>query len=382
MQKINVKNGIDRIDSVLPMLSGSKIGLITNPTGVDKNLTSTIDILHSKGLLYCLFSPEHGIRGDGQAGDAVSDFVDDVTGVTVHSLYNNSRHIPESALNEIDVVAFDIQDVGSRFYTYTSTLFYAMRDCAKNNKKVVVFDRINPVGGVSPEGTVLDRRFSSFVGLFPVATRHNLTVGEYAKYINDVENIGCDLTVVECEGWKRDCFYDETDLVFIPPSPNMPTIDTCLCYVGTCLAEGTNLSEGRGTVKPFEILGAPWLDNIRVADEVNKMGLGGVIIRPCSFTPTFSKYQSEKCFGVQLHITDRRAFKPFETAIRLLDYIRKTHSEFEFILPRNSENPAFVDLLLGTDEWRKDGFDVDLFLEKQNEKLKSYHEKIKEYYIY
>lgn len=377
-----VKNGIDCIDSALPRLSGARVGLITNQTGVNRELVSTIDILHKNKLLSCLFAPEHGIRGDGQAGAGVEDTVDSATGTPVYSLYGNSYHIPENLLNELDVVAFDIQDVGARFYTYTSTLFRAMQDCASMGKKLVIFDRINPIGGACAEGTVLDRRFSSFVGMYPVATRHGLTVGEYANYICATENIGCDLTVIKCKGWNRDLFYDETDLAFIPPSPNMPTVDTCLAYIGTCLAEGTNLSEGRGTTKPFELIGAPWLDNIRVADAVNNMGLGGVIVRPCSFTPTFSKYASQGCRGVQLHVTDRYAFKPFETAMRMFEYIRKTHSEFELILPKNPSNPAFVDLLLGTDEWRTDDFDIDAFLYRQNEKISEYNEKIKEFYLY
>lgn len=382
MQKIKVKNGIDRIDTALPMLSGAKVGLITNQTGVDRSLTSTIDILNNYGLLHCLFSPEHGIRGDGQAGEGINDGFDSATGLRIYSLYGGSTHIPKEVLDELDIVAFDIQDIGARFYTYTSTLFHAMLSCAAAGKRVVVFDRINPIGGVHPEGTVLERRFSSFVGMFPVATRHNLTVGEYARFINETERIGCDLTVVTCEGWKRDCFYDDTDLVFIPPSPNMPSVDTCLCYIGTCLAEGTNLSEGRGTVKPFEMLGAPWLDNLRVAEAVNTMALGGVIARPCSFTPTFSKYSSKLCRGIQLHITDRRSFKPFETALRLLEYIRNTHSEFDFILPQNKSANAFIDLLLGTAEWRKTYFDIERFLEGQNNKLSEYEERIKDYYLY
>lgn len=176
-----VKNGIDCIDSALPRLSGARVGLITNQTGVNRELVSTIDILHKNKLLSCLFAPEHGIRGDGQAGAGVEDTVDSATGTRVYSLYGNSYHIPENLLNELDVVAFDIQDVGARFYTYTSTLFRAMQDCASMGKKLVIFDRINPIGGACTEGTVLDRRFSSFVGMYPVATRHGLTVGEYAN---------------------------------------------------------------------------------------------------------------------------------------------------------------------------------------------------------
>lgn len=382
MNKHKVKNGIDRIDTALNLISGARIGLITNPTGVDKNLISSIDILNRRKLLTCLFSPEHGIRGDGQAGEGIAGYTDKETGLTVHSLYGNSVHIPYEVFDEIDIIAFDIQDVGARYYTYASTLFHVMQDCASVGKKVIVFDRINPIGGMCAEGSILDRRFSSFVGMYPVAARHSLTIGEYARYINDAEKTGCDLTVIECEGWKRDCFFDETDLTWIPPSPNMPTVETALCYIGTCLAEGTNLSEGRGTTKPFEMIGSPWMDNTKIAREVNSIGLSGVKLRPCTFTPTFSKYALQKCNGIQLHITDRRSFKPFETALRLFEHIRSTHSEFEFIPPQDEASPAFADLLIGSDEWRKNSFDIDVFLKDQSVKLEDFKSKIKQYYLY
>ena len=382
MKKAIVLNGIDRIDEYFELLDGLKIGLITNPTGRSKDFKETADILAEKGLLKCLFSPEHGVRGGATAGAHISDCIDEKTGVPSYSLYGASLHIRDKVLEELDAVAFDIQDVGARFYTYIYTLSYAMEDCAKAGKRFIVFDRINPVGGACPQGSVLDRKFSSFVGRYPTATRHNLTVGEFARFINETENIGCDLTVIPVKGWKREMFFDETDLVFIPPSPNIPTVECCFAYLATCLFEGTNISEGRGTAKPFEFIGAPWLDHEAIAERMNALQLQGVKFRPCFFTPSASKHKNTECKGIQLHITDRRSFNPFESGLRLLDLIRKTHKEFEFIAPYSPNASYFIDLLLGSDELRNQNFDVDKFSKKQNEKLKEYQQKVERYYLY
>ncbi len=381
MKEQTVLSGIDRIDTVLPEISGARIGLITNATGVNRNLKPTIDILHERGLLQCLFSPEHGIRGSAQAGAHIGNYTDSVTGLPVYSLYGQKLNIQPDVLDQTDIIAFDIQDIGARYYTYTSTLAYAMEDCAKAGKKMLVFDRINPIGGERSEGSVLDTRFSSFVGRYAVATRHGMTVGEYAKFINETENINCDLSVIALDGWERKLFSDETDLCWVMPSPNMPTVETAICYIGTCLAEGTNLSEGRGTAKPFEIIGAPWLRNTMIAYEINSQNPDGVILRPCDFTPAFSKYAGVHCNGIQLHITDRQVFKPFETAMRLFELIRRTHREFEFLAPQSGEH-YFIDLLLGSDEWRKDGFDINAFLKQQASKCDKYRENSKKYFMY
>ncbi len=382
MKKAKIKNGIDRLDEILPEISGARIGLITNPTGVDRNGVSTIDLLNERGLLCCLFAPEHGIRANAQAGEHISSSRDEKTGVPIYSLYGGSVHIPKEVLQNIDAVAFDIQDVGARFYTYTSTLAYAMEDCSESGKKMIVFDRINPIGGVAPQGALLDKRFSSFVGRYETATRHNLTVGEYASFINETQNISCDLTVVRTEGWERDMLFCDTDLAWIPPSPNIKNANTCFYYIGTCLAEGTNLSEGRGTETPFELIGAPWLNAERVAEIMNSQKLAGVRFSAERFVPTFSKYAGEKCNGIRLEMTDPREFLPFETALRLFELIRRTHSEFEFLPPHNENSPYFIDLLLGSNDWRRNDFDIECFLKEQNEKVKAYESEIKKYYLY
>lgn len=377
--KKKIYNGIDLIDEYIAKISGGRIGLITNPTGVNRNLTSTIDILHSKKLLSCLFAPEHGIRGRADAGEHIGDYNDSDTGLPIYSMYGSTLSIRPEVLESIDIVAFDIQDIGARYYTYTSTLAYAMEDCARAGKTMLVFDRINPIGGEIVEGSVLDRGFSSFVGRYPVPVRHGMTVGEYARYINETENIGCQLMVIPVDGWERSLYFDETDLCWVMPSPNMPTVDTAICYIGTCLAEGTNLSEGRGTAKPFEMFGAPWLDSRMVAEEFNSRQPEGYILRPCGFTPSASKYAKTPCNGIQIHITDRNAFRPFETALRIFEFIRKTHSEFEFNCTKGN---YFIDLLSGSDQWRKDNFDIELYLKQEQAEIDLFSEKRKQYLMY
>lgn len=349
-----------------------KCGLITNHTGVLRNLTSTVDLLKTMCNLTALFAPEHGVRGDKQAGADISSYTDKSTGLPVYSLYGNDITEAQKALSSLDTVIFDIQDVGARFYTYQYTMTDTMNLCAENGIKFVVLDRPNPLGGIKSEGAILNRRFSSFVGRFPTPTRCSLTIGEFAKMMNDTENIGCDLTIVPMEGWKRDMYYDDTDLVFIQPSPNIPTVDTTFAYIGTCIFEETNLSEGRGTTKPFEMIGAPWLDSEKVFNQIGQQK--GVLLRKCSFTPTFSDYKDTFCHGIQLHITDRDTFSPFEVGIRLLDAIRKTHNEFEI-------EPSIVNLL-GTDEILKKDFAPDVFLQYEAQKTEKWQTLSKKWYMY
>lgn len=349
-----------------------KCGLITNHTGVLRDLSSTVDMLKEKCNLTALFAPEHGIRGEVQANESISSYVDTKTNLPVYSLFGDNTEQSEKMLTYLDTVIFDIQDVGARFYTYAYTMTDTMKLCAEHGVKFVVLDRPNPLGGIKAEGTVLDRRFSSFVGRFPTPTRCALTIGEFALMMNETENIGCDLTVVPLEGWKRDMYYDDTDLVFIQPSPNIPTVDTAFVYIGTCIFEDTNLSEGRGTTKPFEMIGAPWLDSSAV---IEKMGhQDGVALRECSFTPTFSDYENTFCHGIQLHVTDRETFSPFAVGIRLLDTIRKIHPEFEI-------EPSIVNLL-GTDDVMKVDSDVESFIEREKQKVAEWQDFSKKWYLY
>lgn len=349
-----------------------KCGLITNPTGVLRDLSSTVDMLKEKCNLVALFGPEHGVRGDIQAGEGITSYIDKRTGLPVYSLFNDDISESEKVLASLDNVVFDIQDVGARFYTYAYTMTDTMKLCAKHGVKFFVLDRPNPLGGIKAEGTVLDRRFSSFVGRFPTPTRCGLTIGEFALMMNETENIGCDMTVIPMDGWKRDMYYDDTDLIFIQPSPNIPTVDTAFAYIGTCVFEGTNISEGRGTTKPFEMIGAPWLDSKAVIERIGQQD--GVILRDCSFTPTFSDYKDSFCHGIQLHITDRDKFLPFAVGVRLLDAIRKTHSEFEF--------DAFIINLLGTDMILQADFNPEKFIAEEQKKVDEWQKFSKKWYLY
>lgn len=349
-----------------------KCGLITNPTGVLRDLSSTVDMLKERCNLTALFAPEHGVRGNIQAGENITSYIDKKTNLPVYSLYGDNTKESERIIASLDTVIFDIQDVGARFYTYAYTMTDAMKLCAEHGVKFVVLDRPNPLGGTKAEGSVLDRRFSSFVGRFPTPTRCALTIGEFALMMNETESIGCDLTVVPLNGWKRDMYYDDTDLVFVQPSPNIPTVDTAFVYTGTCIFEDTNLSEGRGTTKPFEMIGAPWLDSKAVIDSVGKQV--GVILRECSFTPTFSDYKDCFCHGIQLHVTDREIFEPFAVGIRLLEAIRKTHSEFEI-------DPS-ITKLIGSDEILKDDFHVESFIKCETEKVEEWQKKSRKWQLY
>ncbi|WP_113674100.1 exo-beta-N-acetylmuramidase NamZ domain-containing protein [Vallitalea guaymasensis] len=379
---IKVKNGIDNINNINNLLKGKKIGLITNPTGVDKNLEATIDIIDRDYNLCCLYSPEHGVRGNVQAGAKVESYVDEDTNKPVYSLYGKNKRLSSEMLKDIDIVIFDIQDVGARFYTYLYTMTYAMEGCREKGIPFVVLDRINPLGGTKVEGTLLDERFQSFVGKYSMPTRYALTIGEFAKLINEQKNIDCDLTVVPCTGWKREMYYDETDLQWIMPSPNIPTIQSALVYIGTCVFEGTNVSEGRGTTKPFEIIGAPWLDTKKVIHAMNEKRLKGVKFRQTYFKPTFSKYKDMDCKGIQIHVMDRNSFEPFKTGLYLLDEIKNSNKEFEWLKPFKEGGHHFIDLLLGTDEIRKKEFDAEEFIEKQRKKIMDFDKVLKKYYLY
>jgi len=383
MEKLNVKNGIDVIEKYSHIFQGKRLGLISAPTGVDKNLKSTIDILNEKFDLRALYSPEHGIRGNLQAGAVVDTYIDESTGITVYSLYGKNKKPSPEILKDIDVLILDIQDIGSRYYTYLYTMSYCMESCAENGKTFVVLDRPNVVGGEVVEGNILDMNFKSFVGMKPITPRYGLTIGEMALLMNKEFNINCNLEVVKLEGWKREAYFDDTDLIWINPSPNIPSINAAVLYSGTCLFEGTNISEGRGTTRPFEIIGAPWLDAYKLADIMNGKNFPGVKFRPVYFEPTFSKHKGELCRGVQIHITDKRAVRAVEIGIHLLYEIMDMDREkFQWIAPFKEGAHYFIDLLAGTDEVRLRKQEAAEFVEKWEKESREF-KKIKEkYHLY
>lgn len=350
--KQHVLSGLDRLETADAWLKNQRVGLMTNPTGMDHSFQSAVDLLHRRYHLTALFAVEHGIRGDAQAGADIADSVDPATGVRVYSAYGANDHFTDEMLDAFDVLVFDIQDVGARFYTYLYSLAYAMQACDRAGKRMVVLDRINPLGGVKRFGTILQPAFASFVGDYALPTQYGLTIGEYALYVRSYLHLKVALKVVTLQGWSRALRLDQTDLPWVAPSPNCADLDTALCYPGTCIFEGTNISEGRGTTQPFRLIGAPFLDGSALAKELNALGLPGLYFRPTCFRPTFSKHANELCFGVQLHITDRDAADPFAGGLYLLDAIRHQAGEKLTYLQWHEGGRYSLDKLLGTDAYR------------------------------
>ncbi|WP_174614311.1 exo-beta-N-acetylmuramidase NamZ family protein [Virgibacillus ihumii] len=337
------------LDEKLHLIEDKRVGLITNPTGVDKELNSVVDVLHNHPNvnLTTLYGPEHGVRGSAQAGEYVEFYIDEATGLPVYSLYGETRKPTPEMLENVDVLLFDIQDVGTRFYTYIYTMALAMEAAAENDIQFIVLDRPNPLGGTKVQGPVLDPDYSSFVGKYPIPLRHGMTVGELAKLFNNEYGIGADLTVVEMQGWKRNMYYEETPLEFVMPSPNMPTTDTALVYPGAALIEGTNVSEGRGTTKPFELIGAPFINSKELADTLNDLNLPGVQFRAASFTPQFSKHSGTLSHGIQIHVKHKPSFNPVTTGLHIVKTIHDLYPEdFEF-RAENSQGISFFDYLVG-----------------------------------
>lgn len=371
-------HGVERKEEIEKVFSGKRIGLITNPTGVDRGFRASADMFAEKYRLCSLYAPEHGVRGNVQAGGRVDSFVDERTNISVYSMYG--KDTKDEIFADVDVIAYDIQDVGARFYTYIYTLTAAMEKAARLGKKVVVLDRYNPLGLQKLEGALLKEKFTSGVGKYGLPARYALTVGEFARYANEIGNINCDLEVISCKDLKRSDDFRTLGLDWVLPSPNLPSYESALAYIGTVLLEGTNMSEGRGTTKPFEIIGAPYLRSSEVIKYIESLGLKGFKLRECCFTPTFSKYAGELCCGFQIHITDPDSFEPFSLGIFMLDYIRKTHSEFKI---RDAESQrAFINLLLGTDEFMCEGFDVEKFLLKQKAEHDSFLNESSKYFLY
>jgi len=380
-EKVEVKLGIDNIDDHLEIFEGKRVGLITNPTGINSEYESTIDILFEKVNLVSLFAPEHGIRGDKQAGVPSQTTTDEVTGLPVYSLYGQTQKPTKAMMDTIDILCIDLQDAGARFYTYIYTMAYAMEACKEYDKEFVVFDRPNPAGGEKFEGNILEEEYKSFVGNYPIVQRHGMTIGELAKMFNEEFGIGCKLTVIEMTGWKRSMYFDETNLPWVIPSPNFPSQNTALVYPGTCIFEGTNLSEGRGTTIPFEVIGAPYIDAIEYANALNELGLKGVKFRPAHFTPTFSKHANVLCHGVQVHVTDRDKFEPVKTGWAMLDVVRNLYPEdFQILNVNNNRN--MLNLLTGTNFITQDLYTLEEQFEIIEEDTAIFGEIREKYLIY
>ena len=351
-----VKTGVEVLFSErMDLIRGKRVGLITNPSGVDSHLDSIVELFRAQPdvKLMALYGPEHGVRGDAQAGQTVPFYYDEHFKMPVFSLYGQTEKPPadmltnidqymrsydtqkagktpaSGALSGIDAMIYDLQDVGTRVYTFEATLAYAMQACANAGIPIIVLDRPNPINGVTMEGPVLDYpKYSSFIGLCATPLRHGMTIGELAQFYNDKFLTNkANLTVVKMENWKRDEWYDETGLPWVMPSPNIPTLETAVVYPGQVMLEGTDLSEGRGTTHPFEIFGAPWIDGYTLAQKLNDLHLPGVKFREIWFTPTFSKFQGKLCGGCQIHVTDRNAYRAIATSLNILATIKQLYGD-------------------------------------------------------
>lgn len=338
-----MQTGLERLlEEPRRWLRGARVGLVANPTTVDRRLRHGVDLMfaHCDIDLRLLFGPEHGVRAAAQDMVGVRDSVDAATGLPEVSLYGDSFESLSPArehLAEIDVLIFDVQDIGSRYYTYAATMALCMKAAAAAGVKVLVLDRPNPIGGVQVEGGGLEAGLENFCGLYPAPQRHGMTVAELARLYRGTFGLDCDLEVLACRGWHRGDYFDATGLPWVMPSPNMPTLDTALVYPGMCLIEGTELSEGRGTTRPFELIGAPYVDGVVLAAKLDGYGLAGVEFRPCIIQPAFHKFAGDVCGAVQLHVSDRGAFEPYKTGLALLH--------------------ALVSLYPGDFEWRSEAYE-------------------------
>lgn len=337
----------------LSEVQGKRLGLVANTASVTGDLVPLHFVLHKhpRLALAALFSPEHGFQTTVQDTLPVPDAKDPATNLPVYSLYGKAKAPAPKRLKGIDLLLFDLQDAGLRFYTYLSTLYYCLQACARAKVPVIVLDRPNPLTGARVQGPVLDPRFSSFVGIAPVALRHGMTLGELALYLNEVYRFRAKLKVIPMKGWAREMWFDQTGLAWVPPSPNLPTFESALVYPATCFIEGTDLSEGRGTLRPFEQFGAPWVDPAGLTYALNALGLGGVRFSPATFTPTSDKHKGRICFGVEVDLTDRKRYDPVAAGVSILKVLLKAYPDkFSW---RKDGRRYFIDLLLGTDLVRK-----------------------------
>jgi uncharacterized protein YbbC (DUF1343 family) len=353
-----VRSGLDELLARPGRLRGLRVGLLCHAASVDARLGHAPLLLRAaRGVdLRALFGPEHGLWATAQDLVEVDDARDPATGLPIHSLYGPTRAPTAEALDALDALVVDLQDVGSRYYTFIYTMLHSLEACARRRRRVLVLDRPNPLGGRVVDGNLLDPDYRSFVGLHPLPVRHGMTIGELALLFRDELALEVDLEVVPMRGWTRAMAFEDTGLPWVPPSPNMPTPDTAWVYPGGCLIEGTNLSEGRGTTRPFELVGAPWLDPWRLARDLEGERLPGARFRPCFFTPTFQKHAGRLCGGVQVHVGDRRRFPAFLAYLLLIAHARRQDParfawrdppyEYEYV-----KRP--IDILCGTDRLRR-----------------------------
>jgi uncharacterized protein YbbC (DUF1343 family) len=384
--------GIEKLcTEYVDLIKGRRVGLVCNQASVDHDLRHSADVLKSvEGVnLTALFGPQHGIRGDVQDNMVETPHTRDAeTGLPVYSLYSETREPTEEMLEDVDVLVCDLQDVGCRIYTFVYTIANCMRVARKLGKSVVVCDRPNPIGGVEVEGNVLETGFESFVGQFPLPTRHGMTAGELSRMFNEHWGIGCELEVVAMDGWSREMWFDETDAPWVLPSPNMPTLDSATVFPGTVHLEGTQVSEGRGTTRPFELVGAPYIEAGNFARKLESIGLPGVLFRPTNFLPTFQKHAGVTCGGVQIHVLERLELRPVITGLAVVkscydlygDEFRWKEPPYEYVFDKNP-----FDVISGTDRLRvaiERGDSLEEFERSWSTGLRQFEEARQRYLLY
>jgi len=380
-----VRTGLDRIGSCAELFHGKRIGIVTNHTARDRSGRHIVEIFQAMPgvTVAALFGPEHGINGTARAGHAIQSRTGTTGSPPVYSLYGPTRKPTPEMLGNVDILVFDIQDIGARFYTYIYTMALAAEAAAENGKLFVVLDRPNPINGLAVQGNILEPGFASFVGLYPIPVRHGMTVGELARMINAQGwlkgGIKAELVVVPMSGWRRGFWYDQTHLPFIKPSPNMTSLETAAVYPGMCLLEGTNVSEGRGTELPFLQFGAPWIDPGALAARLNDMRLPGMRFEPVAFTPGFSKYQAKKCHGARIVITERDLLDPYWSGILIVNEIRRMYpADFQW-------KASHFDRLCGTASVRQaitTGSDLQVLRRQWRAELKAFMEIRRKYLLY
>lgn len=386
-----VMTGIENLKTNPPeYLKGKKLGLLANPASVDKGFTHTLDIINQMfpGQLRALFSPQHGFHAEKQDNMIESEHgVHPDLNIPVFSLYSETRIPTPEMFDQIDTLIIDIQDVGTRVYTFIYTISFCIEVAARLNKSVVILDRPNPIGGLKIEGNLLELDYSSFVGRFPIPMRHGMTVGEISQYFNQQFNLGCDLKIISMEGWKRSMYWQDTGLSWLPPSPNLPTPFSCMVYPGQVIFEGTNISEGRGTTLPFEQFGAPFLDTRAIGQAAGKL-IKGAYLRPINFEPTSGKWQNQVCKGFHIHITSKENFSPYLASLYLMQLILKFHPDkFEFKQPpyEYEYERLPMDLILGSRDLRKkiaEMQDIEILEANWQEGLSHFKSQSKNHYLY
>ncbi len=377
--------GLDRVGLYKDVFEGRRLGIITNQTGYDIDGKFIVEVIKSMTdvTVTALFSPEHGLWGTAPDGKKIGNLTHPIYNLPVYSLYGKTRKPTSDMLRNIDVLIFDIQDIGARFYTYIYTMSLAMEAAAENGKTFVVLDRPNPINGTSVEGNILEPAQASFVGLYPIPVRHGMTAGELAKMFNGqgwlTGSIKAELIVIPMEGWRRRMWYDQTGLHFIKTSPNMPDIETAAIYPGLCLLEGTNVSEGRGTSMPFRQFGAPWIDSKNLAERLNALNLPAMRFEPVRFTPTSSKYKGRECHGVRIIVSDRDRLESYSSGVRIVNEICRMYPDhFEW-------RTSHFDRLCGTSEIRNaitSHTSLDVLQNKWRKELESFLKIRAEYLIY